>query len=61
MKALTLMKLEKKVNTTKWISIYEVIDEAYIIESNIFPDNFIRECKNIPNEAQFIPIDEKIA
>ena len=34
-----------KVNTTKWRPIYEVIDEFYIKESNIFPENFIRECK----------------
>ena len=44
-----------KVNTTKWTPIYEVIDESYIKESNIFPENFIRECKNNSNEAQFIP------
>ena len=25
--------------------IYEVIDEDYIKDSNIFPDDFIRECK----------------
>ena len=31
-----------KVNTTKLRPIYEVIDEAYIEESNIFPDYFIR-------------------
>ena len=48
-----------KVNTTKWRPIYEVIDEAYIKESNIFPDDFIRECKNNSNEAQFIPSDVK--
>ena len=42
LKTLTLMKLEK-VNITQWRPIYEVIDEAYIKESNIFPDNFIRE------------------
>ena len=34
-----------KVNTTKWRPIYEVIDEAYIKDSNIFPEDFIRECK----------------
>ena len=33
----------KKVNTTKWRTIYEVIDEAYIKESNILPDDFIIE------------------
>ena len=43
-----------KVNTTKWRPIYEVIDEAYIKESKISPDNFIRECKNDSNKAQFI-------
>ena len=36
-----------KVNTTKWSPIYEVIDEAYIEESNIFPEDFIRECRKI--------------
>ena len=36
-----------KVNTTKWRPIYEVIDEGYIEESKIFPENFIRECKKI--------------
>ena len=35
----------RKVNITQWIPIYEVIDEAYIKESNIFPDDFITECK----------------
>ena len=34
-----------KFNTTKWRPIYEVIDEAYIRYSNIFPGGFIRECK----------------
>ena len=34
-----------KVNITQWIPIYEVIDEAYIKQSNIFPDDFISECK----------------
>ena len=32
----------KKVNITQWRPIYEVIDEAYIKESNNFPDDFIR-------------------
>ena len=36
-----------KTNTTKWRPIYEVIEEAYIKESNIFPEDFIRECKKI--------------
>ena len=44
-----------KVNTKKWRPIYKVIDEAYIKDSKTFPDDFIQECKNISNEAQFIP------
>ena len=32
----------KKVNTTKWRPINEVIDKAYIEESNTFPGDFIR-------------------
>ena len=38
-----------KVNTTKWRPIYEVIYEAYIGESKIFPGNFIRECERNSN------------
>ena len=49
----------KKVKTTKWRPIYEVIDEAYIKESDILPDKFIRECKNNSNEPQFISSDVK--
>ena len=49
------MKLKKKINTTKWRPIYEVIDEAYIENSKISPGGFIKECKNNSNEAQFIP------
>ena len=48
-----------KVNTTKWTPIYEVIDEAYTKESNIFPDDFIRDCKNSSNESRDIPHDVK--
>ena len=44
----------KTVNTSKWRPIYEVIDEAYINDSKMFPDAFIKECKNNSNEAKFI-------
>ena len=36
-----------KVNRTKWRPIYEIIDQAYIKDSNIFPEDFIRVCKKI--------------
>ena len=48
-----------KVNITQWRPIYQVIYEAYIKESNIFPDDFIRECKKNSNEPQFISSDVK--
>ena len=32
-----------KVNTTKWRPIYEVLYEAYIKDSKIFSDDFIKE------------------
>ena len=43
-----------KVNITQWRPIYDVIDEAYIKESNIFPDDFIKECKMNSNKPRFI-------
>ena len=39
------MKLEQKL-MQKWRPIHEVIDKAYIKGSKIFPDDFIKECKN---------------
>ena len=47
-------------NTTKWTPIYEVIHEAYIKDSKMLPDDFIRDCKNNSNEAQFILAEVKI-
>ena len=45
-----------KVYTTQWRTIYEVIEEAYFIESDIFPGRFIKICKYNANEAINIPI-----
>ena len=41
----TIDKYEDRrvVKKTQWRPIYEVIDEDYIKDSNIFPDDFIRE------------------
>ena len=49
----------KKVNTTKWWPIYEVIDEAYIKDSKIFSDDFIKECTDNSNKAHDIPREIK--
>ena len=44
-----------KFNTTKCRPIHEVvIDEAYIKDSKISPDDFIKECKNNSNETHDI-------
>ena len=52
----TIDKYENRriVNKIQWRPIYEVIDEAYIKDSKIFPDDIIRECKKKPNEPQCI-------
>ena len=42
------------VQRTKWIPIYEVIDEDYIKNSHIFPDDFITKCKQFSNKPQTI-------
>ena len=41
------------VQKTKWIPIYEVIDEDYIKKSNIFPDAFTTKFKQCPNEPSY--------
>ena len=48
-----------KVNTTQWRTIYKVTEEAYFEESDIFPDDFIKQCKDNENKAQFVPLDVK--
>ena len=40
-------------------TIYGLIEEAYFEESDIFPDDFIKQCKDNANEAQFVPLEIK--
>ena len=47
-------KSKKQVQKTKWRPIYEVIDEDYIKNSHIFPDDFIKRCKQCLNKPQNI-------
>ena len=47
------------VNTTKWRPIYEVIDEAYIKDSKIFTDEFIKEQVDNSNKSHDIPREVK--
>ena len=55
----TIDKYENRriFNITQWRPIYEVINEAYIKDSNKSPDDFIREYKINSNEPQFISVD----
>ena len=53
-------KTRTKLNTTKWRPIYEVIDEAYIKDSNVFSDEFIEEYMDNSNEAHDIQRKVKI-
>ena len=50
---------KKTVQRTKWRPIYEVIDEDYIKNSHIFPDDFTTKCKQCPNKPQNISSDVK--
>ena len=47
------------VQKNKLRPIYQVIDEDYIKNSNIFTDDFITKCKQCPNEPQNISSDVK--
>ena len=49
----------KKVNTIKFRTIHKVIEEDYFKESQNFPDNFMKQCINNENEAQFITHEVK--
>ena len=51
--------LRNKVNTIKWRPIYEAIYEAYFIESKIFSDTFMQQCKDNVNDAKCIPLEMK--
>ena len=45
LKKIETYETRTKANTTKWRPIYEVIYEAYIKGSKLFPDDFMKECK----------------
>ena len=53
-------ELRNKLNTIKWRPIYEVIYEAYFIDSKMFSDAFMQQFKDNANDAQFIPLEMKI-
>ena len=50
----------EKVNTTQWRTTYKVIEEDYFRQSDNFPDDFMKHCKDNTNEAINIPIEVKI-
>ena len=48
-----------KANTIKWRPIFEVIDEANLIGSKMFTNDFIKEFKDNSNKACDIPREIK--
>ena len=52
-------ELRNKVNTIKQRPVYEVIYEYYFIEYKIFSDDFMQQCQNNANGAQFIALEIK--
>ena len=48
-----------KVYTKEWRKIYEVLQPDFLKKTDIFPDDFIRQCKDNTNEAQFLPLEVK--
>ena len=54
-------KIEKRhrVYTKRRRKIYEVIQQYCFDETDIFPDNFIKNCEGNANEYHNIPIEVK--
>ena len=50
---------KNKVCTTQWRKIYEDIEPELFRKYNVFPDAFMKKCKDIENEAINIPIEIK--
>ena len=48
-----------KHNTKQWSKIYEVIQQEFFDETNIFPEKTFKHGKNNVNEARNIPIGAK--
>ena len=45
---------DKNIYKKQLRTIYKVVEDAYCKESYIFPDNFIKKCKDHANEDQFL-------
>ena len=56
-----IFEKKNKVNTTQWSTIYEVIEENSFKETDIFPGDFIKTCKDNADETINIPIEVKIS
>ena len=48
-----------KVNTILCRPIYKITEETYFKESEMFPDDFVKQSKDNANEAQFILLEVK--
>ena len=53
------IKNSHKHYAKQWRTIYEVIQQEFFDETEIFPDDFIKHFKNNTNESHNIPIEVK--
>ena len=49
-----------KVHTKRCQTIYEVIQPYCFRKTDIFMDDFIKQCKDNENKAQFVPLEVKV-
>ena len=40
--------------------LYDVIDTSFFSSTKMFPTNILDQCKNNPNETQFLPSEVKV-
>ena len=56
---INIFEKRNKVYTTQWRTIYKVIETDFQKKIDIFPDDFIKLCKDNANQDQFLPIEVK--
>ena len=55
-----LIEKRNKVYTKQCRKIYKFIQPVFFKKTYIFPDDFIKNCMDNANEAQFLPLGVKI-
>ena len=52
---ISTIEKRNKFYTKRWRNIYEVIQQEFLKETDIFPDD-LKNCNNNANEDQFLPL-----